>query len=272
MTRHLSPMSSVGAALISIAVAFSGCSTRNPVYDGRCVTSPSHNEEGCFGKLFQRGFPADYDEQQYSVFGTNEWLQVELYPDGSPCRVRHGRVSQDVTRDVPSYETEYDFFGNVLSRHRCSSYLVVADVDGGITGSEISPSAYWNGNADGSRIVLCLSSLYSGHSVGMYCYQESDTNLMVGVWALDRKNKKMDKLVFGLEMDNGKIVTLPGKNVAVPQVKNHLGSLTDIRKVSVDKDDYILVQLQVMVDGKVELFDGFINPVKLRGLTNRGPF
>jgi hypothetical protein len=199
--------------------------------------------------MYPRGFPADHDEAQYSVFGTNEWTRVVPYPDGTPCIVEHGQVTEDGISMLLNYATEYDFFGNVLSRFN-GSHFPASDVVGGVAGDELAPSSYWRGEPNRSRIVRDETRLTKDFSAAVYHYQESDTNLMVGAWVVDRRNKRLDKLVFGLELANGKVVTAPGTNKATPNVRMHLGALTKVRNVAVAGNEDVLILLEIEIDGK----------------------
>ena len=191
----------LGAAIVVFSVV-AGCASNGNVLgdrivDGICRTSTSHDT---FKELFWgpvRRFPADFDERQCTVFGTNKWVRVESYPDGTPRRVTSGAVKSDgVPDDITTAAVEYDFFGNVLMRY---SLYDLAERKASIE-PDFAKSRYWMGPR---RVIRVQSSLALDYSYSLYYYQESSSCLKVGVWALDRKKRSMDKLVLNIRLVDG---------------------------------------------------------------------
>jgi hypothetical protein len=232
----------LGAAIVVFSVV-AGCASNGNVLgdriaDGICRTSTSHDtfEELFWGPV--RRFPADFDERQCTVFGTNKWVRVESYPDGTPCRVTSGAVKSDgLPDDITTAAVEYDFFGNVLMRY---SLHDLAERKAGIE-PDFTKSRYW---MDSRRVIRVESRLALGYSYSLYYYQESSSCLKVGVWALDRKKRSMDKLVLNIRLVDG---------CAVPdgaELHSQLGGLLEFRDISVDEDGNIFLKLQMKASGE----------------------
>lgn len=232
----------LGAALIVFSVV-AGCASNGNVLGGRlvdgiCRTSTSHDtfEELFWGPV--RRFPADFDERQCTVFGTNKWVRVESYPDGTPRRVTSGAVKSDgLPDDITTAAVEYDFFGNVLMRY---SLYDLAERKAGIE-PDFAKSRYW---MDSRRVIRVESRLALDYSYSLYYYQESSSCLKVGVWALDRKKRSMDKLVLNIRLVDG---------CAVPddaELHSQLGGLLEFRDISVDEDGNIFLKLQMKASGE----------------------
>ena len=235
----------LGAAIVVFSVV-AGCASNGNVLgdrivDGICRTSTSHDtfEELFWGPV--RRFPADFDERQCTVFGTNKWVRVESYPDGTPCRVTSGAVKSDgLPDDITTAAVEYDFFGNVLMRY---SLYDLAERKASIE-PDFAKSRYWK---DSRRVIRVQSSLALDYSYSLYYYQESSSCLKVGVWALDRKKRSMDKLVLNIRLVDGCAVT-------VAELHSQLGCLLEFRDISVDEDGNIFLKLQMKArDGTVDL-------------------
>ena len=230
----------LGAAIVVFSVV-AGCASNGNVLgdrivDGICRTSTSHDtfEELLWGPV--RRFPADFDERQCTVFGTNEWVRVESYPDGTPRRVTSGAVKSDgLPDDITTAAVEYDFFGNVLMRY---SLYDLAERKASIE-PDFAKSRYW---MDSRRVIRVESRLALDYSYSLYYYQESSC-LKVGVWALDRKKRSMDKLVLSIRLVDG---------CAVPIAEQHsqLGCLLEFRDISVDEDGNIFLKLQMKASGE----------------------
>ena len=232
----------LGAAIVVFSVV-AGCASNGNVLgdrivDGICRTSTSHDT---FKELFWgpvRRFPADFDERQCTVFGTNKWVRVESYPDGTPRRVTSGAVKSDgVPDDITTAAVEYDFFGNVLMRY---SLYDLAERKASIE-PDFAKSRYWMGPR---RVIRVQSSLALDYSYSLYYYQESSSCLKVGVWALDRKKRSMDKLVLNIRLVDG---------CAVPdgaELHSQLGCLLEFRDISVDEDGNIFLKLQMKASGE----------------------
>ena len=147
----------LGAAIVVCSVV-AGCASNGNVLgdrivDGICRTSTAHDtfEELFWGPV--RRFPADSDERQCTVFGTNKWVRVESYPDGTPCRVTSGAVKSDgLPDDITTAAVEYDFFGNVLMRY---SLYDLAERKASIE-PDFAKSRYW---MDSRRVIRVQSSL-----------------------------------------------------------------------------------------------------------------
>ena len=232
----------LGAALVVFSVV-AGCASNGNVLgdrivDGICRTSTSHDtfEELFWGPV--RRFPADFDERQSTVFGTNKWVRVESYPDGTPCRVTSGAVKSDgLPDDITTAAVEYDFFGNVLMRY---SLYDLAERKAGIE-PDFTKSHYW---MDFRRVIRVESRLALDYSYSLYYYQESSSCLKVGVWALDREKRSMDKLVLNIRLVDG---------CAVPddaELHSQLGGLLEFRDISVDEDGNIVLKLQMKASGE----------------------
>lgn len=232
----------LGAAIVVFSVV-AGCASNGNVLDDRivdgiCRTSTSHDtfEELFWGPV--RRFPADFDERQCTVFGTNKWVRVESYPDGTPRRVTSGAVKSDgLPDDITTAAVEYDFFGDVLMRY---SLYDLAERKAGIEPDFIK-SRYW---MDSRRVIRVESRLALDYSYSLYYYQESSSCLKVGVWALDRKKRSMDKLVLNIRLVDG---------CAVPdgaELHSQLGGLLEFRDISVDEDGNIVLKLQMKASGE----------------------
>ena len=232
----------LGAAIVVFSVV-AGCASNDNVLgdrivDGICRTSTSHDtfEELFWGPV--RRFPADFDERQCTVFGTNKWVRVESYPDGTPRRVTSGAVESDgLPDDITTAAVEYDFFGNVLMRY---SLYDLAERKAGIE-PDFTKSRYW---MDFRRVIRVESRLALDYSYSLYYYQESSSCLKVGVWALDRKKRSMDKLVLNIRLVDG---------CAVPdgaELHSQLGGLLEFRDISVDEDGNIFLKLQMKASGE----------------------
>ena len=231
----------LGAAIVVFSVV-AGCASNDNVLgdrivDGICRTSTSHDtfEELFWGPV--RRFPADFDERQCTVFGTNKWVRVESYPDGTPRRVTSGAVKSDgLPDDITTAAVEYDFFGNVLMRY---SLYDLAERKASIE-PDFAKSRYWK---DSRRVIRVQSSLALDYSYSLYYYQESSSCLKVGVWALDRKKRSMDKLVLSIRLVDGCAVT-------VAEQHSQLGCLLEFRDISVDEDGNIVLKLQMKASGE----------------------
>lgn len=232
----------LGAAIVVFSVV-AGCASNGNVLgdrivDGICRTSTSHDtfEELFWGPV--RRFPADFDERQCTVFGTNEWVRVESYPDGTPRRVTSGAVKSDgLPDDITTAAVEYDFFGNVLMRY---SLYDLAERKASIE-PDFAKSRYW---MDSRRVIRVQSSLALDYSYSLYYYQSSSSCLKVGIWALDRKKRSMDKLVLSIRLVDG---------CAVPdgaELHSQLGGLLEFRDISVDEDGSIFLRLQMKASGE----------------------
>ena len=232
----------LGAAIVVFSVV-AGCASNDNVLgdrivDGICRTSTSHDtfEELFWGPV--RRFPADFDERQCTVFGTNKWVRVESYPDGTPRRVTSGAVKSDgLPDDITTAAVEYDFFGNVLMRY---SLYDLAERKAGIE-PDFTKSRYW---MDFRRVIRVESRLALDYSYSLYYYQESSSCLKVGVWALDREKRSMDKLVLNIRLVDG---------CAVPdgaELHSQLGGLLEFRDISVDEDGNIFLKLQMKASGE----------------------
>ena len=232
----------LGAAIVVFSV-LAGCASNDNVLgdrivDGICRTSTSHDtfEELFWGPV--RRFPADFDERQCTVFGTNKWVRVESYPDGTPCRVTSGAVKSDgLPDDITTAAVEYDFFGNVLMRY---SLYDLAERKASIE-PDFAKSRYW---MDFRRVIRVESRLALDYSYSLYYYQESSSCLKVGIWALDRKKSSMDKLVLNIRLVDG---------CAVPdgaELHSQLGGLLGFRDISVDEDGNIFLKLQMKASGE----------------------
>ena len=232
----------LGAAIVVFSVV-AGCASNDNVLgdrivDGICRTSTSHDtlEELFWGPV--RRFPADFDERQCTVFGTNKWVRVESYPDGTPRRVTSGAVKSDgLPDDITTAAVEYDFFGNVLMRY---SLYDLAERKAGIE-PDFAKSRYW---MDFRRVIPVESRRALDYSYSLYYYQESSSCLKVGVWALDRKKRSMDKLVLNIRLVDG---------CAVPdgaELHSQLGGLLEFRDISVDEDGNIFLKLRMKASGE----------------------
>ena len=231
----------LGAAIVVFSVV-AGCASNGNVLgdrlvDGICRTSTAHDtfEELFWGPV--RRFPADSDERQCTVFGTNKWVRAESYPDGTPCRVTSGAVKSDgLPDDITTAAVEYDFFGNVLMRY---SLYDLAERKASVE-PDFAKSRYWMAFRRVIRVQSCLAMDYS---YSLYYYQESSSCLKVGVWALDRKKRSMDKLVLNIRLVDG---------CAVPSAELHsqLGCILGFRDISVDEDGNIFLKLQMKASGE----------------------
>ena len=232
----------LGAAIVVFSVV-AGCASNDNVLgdrivDGICRTSTSHDtfEELFWGPV--RRFPADFDERQCTVFGTNKWVRVESYPDGTPRRVTSGAVKSDgLPDDITTAAVEYDFFGNVLMRY---SLYDLAERKASIE-PDFAKSRYWK---DSRRVIRVGSRLALDYSYSLYYYQESSSCLKVGIWALDRKKRSMDKLVLNIRLVDGCAVT-------VADLHSQLGCLLEFRDISVDEDGNIFLKLQMKASGEI---------------------
>ena len=233
----------LGTAIVVFSVV-AGCASSGNVLgdrivDGICRTSTSHDtfEELFWGPV--RRFPADFDERQCTVFGTNKWVRVESYPDETPRRVTSGAVKSDgLPDDITTAAVEYDFFGNVLMRY---SLHDLAERKAGIE-PDFTKSRYW---MDFRRVIRVESRLALDYGYSLYYYQESSSCLKVGVWALDREKRSMDKLVLNIRLVDG---------CAVPdgaELHSQLGGLLEFRDISVDEDGNIVLKLQMKASGEI---------------------
>ena len=233
----------LGAAIVVFSVV-AGCASNGNVLgdrivDGICRTSTSHDtfEELFWGPV--RRFPADFDERQCTVFGTNKWVRVESYPDETPRRVTSGAVKSDgLPDDITTAAVEYDFFGNVLMRY---SLYDLAERKASIE-PDFTKSRYW---MDFRRVIRVESRLALDYGYSLYYYQESSSCLKVGVWALDREKRSMDKLVLNIRLVDG---------CAVPdgaELHSQLGGLLEFRDISVDEDGNIVLKLQMKASGEI---------------------
>lgn len=241
------------SATIIVQAMVTGCCSQDPIYDGISRTSDAHDklDERMWKPI--RRFPANQDERQCTVFGTNEWMRVDHYPDGAPCRTIRGSVALDGSpSNITNSETEYDFFGNVISRY---SLNFVTDWSTGktegITQPNFAKSRYWRSYR---RVCHVASRLTGEYSFDMYYYQESESCLKVGVWVLDRGKRSMDRLVLDVKLENG---------CAVPNVNvfSHLGAITKFEQIAVKLNGVIHIKFKADVGGKVRELDGQINPV-----------
>ena len=97
---------------------------------------------------------------------------------------------------------------------------------------------------DSRRVIRVQSSLALDYSYSLYYYQESSSCLKVGIWALDRKKRSMDKLVLNIRLVDG---------CAVPddaELHSQLGGLLEFRDISVDEDGNIFLKLQMKASGE----------------------
>lgn len=239
---------SLSLRVLLIALSAScGCASNSRFLDGICRTSVANDT---FDELFWesiRRFPADHDERQCAVFGTNGWLRVESYPDGTPRRVVSGDVKLNGGPDnITTSAIEYDFYGNVISRYSLYDLMERTSV----TQPDFAKSRYWRNYR---RVVRAESHLALDYYHAVYYYQESTSCLKVGIWAIDRGRHSMDKMVLDVRLVDG---------CAVSDVKicSHIGSLVDFKNASVDGDGRIRLQFQMKVNGKAVDVDGFIDP------------
>ena len=239
-------------SIIGAMCAVSGCRSYDPVYNGRSSTSRENNtQDRCFD-VTQRAFPANIDEEQFCMFGTNGWMKVELYPDGMPCRITRGGTAIGGERGLITTEMEFDFDGNIISK-----FPVWANVKipGYSSAPPVKESPYW---MQGLRVRKVVSRLTLDYYFGVYYYQASDTNLEVCAWGIDRKRKQMDKLVFSLGLKDG-------HPVFEPDIKFHDGSLTELSEVRELDADCIGLNFKLHIEGQCVPINGSIFPVD--GLT-----
>ena len=172
-------------------------------------------------------------------------MRVESYPDGTPCRVTSGAVKSDgLPDDITTAAVEYDFFGNVLMRY---SLYDLAERKASIE-PDFAKSRYW---MDFRRVIRVESRLALDYSYSLYYYQESSSCLKVGIWALDRKKRSMDKLVLSIRLVDGCAVT-------VADLHSQLGCLLEFRDISVDEDGNIFLKLQMKASGETVDLNPFI--------------
>lgn len=238
-------------SLIGVICVTSGCrgymSAHNEsIYAGRSSTLRGNITPERWFEETQRSFPANKDEVQYCMFGTNGWMRVELYPDGMPCRITRGKTTEDGERGNLSTEMEFDFDGNVISKfsvwkERIPGYSLPAP---------IKPSIYWQ---DGLRVKKIISELTAAYYIGVSYFQASNTNLEFCAWTIDRKNRQMDKLVFTLELENG-------QPVLSPNIKSHEGCLAELVDVVDLGGDCIGLKFKLHIDGRSIPINGRIVP------------
>ena len=233
---HLSVM-----AGLLVFSAITGCASRS-VLDGRSATHRLSNRLEDAHEVTRRCFPANWDESQYCVFGTNGWMSVEYYPDGLPCRLAKGTGVDGPKRNVTLEEREFDFFGKELSSQADDSFMM---------------------RGSGSY-VRCLSRVYSGASVlskdysfDMYYYGETNSCIIVCAWGVDRKNGVMDKLVFSI--DAPRSVSVP-----VMDVRFHAGDLIDICNAKSRDDRIIDIEFNIKAGGKTFQVYGCVDPSRGR--------
>lgn len=239
-------------SMIGTICAVSGCRSHGlayneAVYKGRSSTSRDNVAPERIFDETQRSFPANKDEVQFCMFGTNGWMRVESYPDGMPCRITRGVTTEGGERGNPLTEMEFDVYGNVISMFTVWGN---GKVPGHVSVPSIKPSPYWQ---QGLRVLKIISELTVDYYIGVYYYQTSDNNLEVCAWAIDRKNKQMDKLVFTLELKDG-------HPVFSPNIKSHDGSLTELAEVLDLGGDCIGVEFKLHVNGRYIPVKGCIAP------------
>ncbi len=88
------------------------------------------------------------------------------------------------------------------------------------------------------------------YSYSLYYYQSSSC-LKVGIWALDRKKRSMDKLVLNIRL-------VDGCAVPVAELHSQLGCLLEFRDISVDEDGNIFLRLQMKASGETVDLNPFI--------------
>ena len=114
---------------------------------------------------------------------------------------------------------------------------------------DFAKSRYWK---DSRHVIRVESRLALDYSYSLYYYQESSSCLKVGVWALDRKKRSMDKLVLNIRLVDG---------CAVPdgaELHSQLGGLLEFRDISVDEDGNIFLKLQMKASGEIVDLNPFI--------------
>ena len=114
---------------------------------------------------------------------------------------------------------------------------------------DFTKSRYW---MDFRRVIRVESRLALDYSYSLYYYQESSSCLKVGVWALDREKRSMDKLVLNIRLVDG---------CAVPdgaELHSQLGGLLEFRDISVDEDGNIFLKLQMKASGETVDLNPFI--------------
>lgn len=252
MVAKVRVLNSLVMFMAGTVCAVSGCQSgvsayNEAVYKGRSSTlRESCSPERVFDET-QRSFPANRDEVQFCMFGTNGWMRVELYPDGMPCRITRGRTTESGERGNPSTEMEFDVYGNVISK-----YTVWKEkIPGYSSVPPIKPSIYWIPGFP--RVRKVISELTIDYYIGVYFYQVSDTDLEFCAWTIDRKRKQMDKLVFTLALEEG----LP---VLPPEIKTHEGSLTELTEVKDLGGNRIGITLELNINGRRVSAKGRIGP------------
>ena len=233
------------AALVAMTVAC-GCTSTSQLLDGISRTSSSNDT---FNELFWdaiRRFPANHDERQCAVYGTNEWLRVESYPDGTPCRaVRGGVIINGRPDDITTSEIEYDFCGNVVSSYSLYGRPLVK-----VAPLDFEKCCYWRGSR---RVIHGKSVLSLDYSYDMYYYQESASRLKIGIWTIDRKNHVMDKLVLTVPLVDGRAT----RNV---ETDSHLGGHLTLRNVIVDDGGCIRMDFILKANEKTVDLEDVIGP------------
>lgn len=240
----------LGVAFVVLATVC-GCVSKDVFLDGICRTSASHDT---FDELFWesiRRFPANHDERQCAVYGTNEWVRVESYPDGTPYRVvRGGVMPNGRPDDITTSSVEYDFSGNVIS-----SYSLYNRPEVKVDLADFAKSVYW---MDSRRVIHVRSCLAQDYAYDLYYYQASEISLKVGVWALDRKSRTMDKLVMDVRLVNGRAVNAITTDL-------HVGDILNLENFSVDAAGRIALRFKLSGSGKSVDLIGVIGNVS-------GPF
>lgn len=220
-----------GFALGLVMSVAAGCATQNSFYEGRSHTEGAP-DKGPYDSI--RRFPANQDECQSCLFGTNGWFRVDVYPDGLPCMMRRGECFP-FTSEV----TDYDFHGNVLGRRR---FLVInkepPEADWPYSGYRQTPL---------SRIGVLASKMTRGYSFDGFYYQDTKSHLKVGVWVVDRKQRQMDKLLFGLPVMNDGLPSVPVLVDAEPEL--HLGELTELKSVTIDSTGLYTLKFLLRING-----------------------
>lgn len=214
----------VGLGLIT------GCCTNDPLLDGRSSTSSVKNTTVCSNDMKYRSFPANRDELQVCRFSENESIRIEYYPDGMPYRI------------IP-YGCELSSSSG-FSLEKSENMCVNFDFDGKILSKDSIPkkgSQYWD--KGWLRVRLAYgTTLNTDYYLACYYYQSKDDELKIAVWTIDRKKKLMDKFVFNVGLEAGRVK-------GEPKIESHLGSLTTLEKV-IDSEKSISVELKLHINGK----------------------
>lgn len=69
----------------------------------------------------------------------------------------------------------------------------------------------------------------------------------VGVWVVDRKQRQMDKLLFGLPVMNDGLPSVPVLVDAEPEL--HLGELTELKSVTIDSTGLYTLKFLLRING-----------------------